>query len=439
MFLRLCALALFILTSTLIDQQTSQVRAFSQSPATVASAATEGKESTEKDRVYRIELPLAKARSREPVLGGSREKVFVQVWLPAGVRTFRGGICNPFSKEEKVSAHWQAACRHWRFAYVQTDFDAVRKEEFGLLEKGLAELAKKSGQPELALLPMCFIGMSRGGGMSMQLSERLPGRTLASAPVCLEVGPQSQATRALPVLTVFGEKDGSQMKKLLEKLPKERSLDARWGIAVQWGRKHEFAQANNLSFVFFDEVIRRRLPSTKNAESPKDVGAPVRLSEIPLEEGWLGEIVEWEKNSKEVGKPVVHPWKDYKGDRARACWFPSERVARVWQAFVSSPRPNPSAGRDILMTEPSGLGDGQRFLLHSVKKPVSVKLSLGAKWSPDKVELWDAERRLETRSVGPWNFEVRLEPGIHSLYAIVYERGQPLRNSRPHTLIVAPE
>jgi len=216
----------------------------------------------------RVEYPLKTPRSRDPVLGGSRDKVYFSVWIPPGVKTVRGAMCNPFSKGDAVSGHWQAMCKHWQFAYLQTDFDAVKKDEFGLLKTALVDLAKKAGHPEIAHMPLCFTGMSRGGGMSMQLAELMPARTIASVPVCLEVGPGSDATRRIPVLTVFGEKDGSQMSKLLTRLPVERKQSARYGIAVQWGRGHEFGQANNLSFVLLDDVISRRLPKDPAALKP---------------------------------------------------------------------------------------------------------------------------------------------------------------------------
>ena len=62
-----------------------------------------------KDVTARVEYTLKTARTRDPVLGGARDKVFVSVWIPDGVKTVRGGICNPFSKDEPVSKHWQAA------------------------------------------------------------------------------------------------------------------------------------------------------------------------------------------------------------------------------------------------------------------------------------------------------------------------------------------
>jgi hypothetical protein len=380
-----------------------------------------GDEAKAPKNVFRVEYKLKTPRGRDPVLGGARDQAFFSVWIPPDVKTVRGAVCNPFSKDEGVSQHWQAACQLWRFAYVQTDFDAVKKDEFGLLKKALDELAQKSGHPELAHMPLCFTGMSRGGGMSMQLAELMPQRTLACVPVCLEVGPGSDATRRIPVLTVFGEKDGSQMTKLLTKLPLERKQDARWSIAVQWGRGHQFGQANNLSFVFLDDAIARRLPREV------DVRKPVALNDIPLEDGWLGDPASWAKDGK---RPTIQPWKDFKGERAQACWFPSQRTAAVWQAFVAGTK-------DVVISDPAGLGDGQKFVAHAAARPIAVKIVVAAKRKPAKVVLWDAHERLAERTEAPWTFTISLKAGIHSLFATVEEDGQPIRTSRPQTIVVA--
>lgn len=366
------------------------------------------------------EYALKSPRSRDPVLGGPRDKVVVTIWIPESVNVIRGAICNPFSKGDKVSGHWQAACRHWQFAYVQVDFDAVKKEEHELLFTGLTDLARQMEHPELEHVPLCFLGMSRGGGMSMQLAELRPQRTIASVPVCLEVGPASDATRKIPVLTVFGEKDGSQLSRLLEKLPVQRAESAQWSIAVQWGRGHEFGQANNLSFVFLDDVIARRLPPEVTA------GQPVPLREIPVADGWLGDVASWSKDGR---RPPIGALDDYSGDLGRACWFPSQRAAATWQAFVS-------ASKDVKLTSPAGLGDGQKFASHEAGKPVSVVISVAQGLQPAKVELWDAGQRLDERTSAPWNFEIKLPAGIHALYAVAYPDGQAERCSRPHTIVV---
>ena len=372
------------------------------------------------DTVARVEFSLKTPRPRDPVLGGPRDKVAVSVWIPDGVKTVRGAMCDPFSKGDNVSAHWQALCRHWKFAYVQVDFDAVKKDEFVLLTKGLEDLAKKTGHPELAHMPLCFTGMSRGGGMSMQLAELMPERTLASVPVCLEVGPGSEATRRIPVLTVFGEKDGSQMAKLLTRLPLERKQSAHYAIAVQWGKGHEFFRANNLSFVFLDDVIAVRLP--KEIDGAK----PVKLADIPLESGWLGDPATWGKDGR---RPTISPWKDFKGEKEQACWLPTERSAAVWRAFVAGTN-------EVSIESPAGLGDKQKFSVQPAGQPIAVKVQVAAKLKPAKLILWDAHQRVAERTEAPWTFEVKLTPGVHSLYATAEEAGAT-RFSRPNTIVAA--
>lgn len=375
------------------------------------------------DRQIKVDLPLKTPRSRPSVLGGPRDRAEFTVWIPAGLKTVRGAICNPFSKMEDVSPHWQAACGHWGFAYVQADFDAVRKDEFILLEAALKQAAIETSHAELVTMPLCFLGMSRGGGMSMELAGLMAARTIASVPVCLEVGPTSPATRQIPTLTVFGDKDGAQLEKLLQKLPAERREEARWAIAVQWGRGHEFGQANNLSFVFLDEVIRARLPD----QTETTVETP--LNPVPLTSGWLSAPIEWVKNKPTFTAPPVMPYDRFDGERSSAVWLPSARVASVWQAFVS-------ASREVQIVEPTGLGDGQKFATHSADRPLKVAAKIAGN-KPSSVEVWNGNVRLATISAAPWETEVGpLTPGIHSI--IVKANGpDTTRSSRPHTIVVA--
>jgi hypothetical protein len=258
--------------------------------------------------------------------------------------------------------------------------------------------------------------------MSMQLAELRPDRTIASVPVCLEVGPTSDATRKIPVLTIFGEKDGSQLAKLVEKLPLQRVESAEWAIAIQWDRKHEFGQANNLSFVFWDDVIPRRMPEKVT------VGHPVPLREIPEPSGWLGDAASWNKEGR---RPVISASGEYKAERAKACWFPSQRVAATWQAFVS-------ASKEVKLTRPAGLGDGQPFVSHRAGQPIAVALSMPESLKAVKVDLWNGAERLAERTSAPWEFEVRLPLGIHALYAVAHTGEQAERSSRPHTIVVSP-
>lgn len=375
------------------------------------------------DRQLKVDLPLKTARSRPSALGGPQDRAEFTVWIPAGLKTVRGGICNPFSKMEDVSPHWQAACRHWGFAYVQADFDGVKKDEYLLLAAALKQAAMETGHGELATMPLCFLGMSRGGGMSMDLAALMPARTIASVPVCLEVGPTSPVTRQIPILTVFGDKDGTQLEKLLKKLPGERREEARWAIAVQWGRGHEFGQANNLSFVFLDDVIRARLPRQT------DPANETALKPYPLRNGWQSGPVEWAKNKPTLTAPRSAPYDRFEGDRSAAVWLPSARTASVWQAFVS-------ANREVQIVAPAGLGDGQKFAIQSADRPLKVVTKIAGD-KPTAVEVWNGNVQLATISAEPWETEIGpLTPGIHSLIVKAIGSDSP-RSSRPHTIVVA--
>ncbi|HYE19766.1 MAG TPA: hypothetical protein VEA69_15050 [Tepidisphaeraceae bacterium] len=372
------------------------------------------------DATLRVELPLKTPRKNPSALGGAPDKVAVTVWIPANTPVLRGGICNPFARGDEPGKHWQAACRHWGFAYVQIDLDGIKKDEYPLLFEGLSQLAKQANRPELAHLPMCYTGMSRGGGMSMQLAEMKPERAIAVAPVCLEVGAGSEATRQIPVGTVFGEKDGSQMAKLLEKLPAERAKGARFAITVQWGRKHEFALANNMSFVLFDDAIRLRLPNVPVRDGPTP------LAEVSPEAGWLGDVTAWGKDGR---VPAIAPSADFKREKDKACWFPTGRSAAVWRAFVAG-------ANDVTIADPPGLGDKQPFVPQSATKAVAVKVGVADGLKPAKLELWDADVKVAEKATGPWEFSVPLEAGIHSLIAIVETAGGRRTVSRPHTIVV---
>ncbi len=69
---------------------------------------------------------------------------------------------------------------------------------------------------------------------------------------------------------------------------------------------------------------------------------------------------------------------------------------------------------------------------------MTVKLTLASALMPQKVVLWDGEQQLGERSKAPWSFEVKLNPGIHALFATVEQAGDPVRTSRPHTIVVGP-
>ncbi len=374
------------------------------------------------DRTIDLAMPLKTPRKEAPRQGGPLDKVEISLWVPQGVKTVRGVMVNPFHLGAVKQQHWQAACRHWDFAVVGANYFGVRDNEFkDTLLAALKEAAQAVGRKELEHVPMLFAGMSAGGGMSVRFAELMPERTIAVGPVCLEVGPRSQPSYSIPMMTIFGERDGKQMEQLTTKLPTLRHDGAQWSIAVQWGRRHEFARANNLLMPMFDAAIAQRYP--KDA----DPGAgPVTLKTIDETTGWLGDPASWT-----TGEATIAAWDKYPGDRKKACWFPDQHTAHAWRAFVA-------AKPKVMLSSPVGQGDMQPFApLNADKEFVATAKVDGI---DGKVELFAGGRSLGSMvKGGDGQFRLTLpglSVGIHAMYVVATDADGKRHYSQVNTVVV---
>lgn len=369
------------------------------------------------DAVHATVAKVAKPKKKSDRAVEPLDGVTVRLWMPDGVPALRGVIVNPFNDKAVEQEHWQEAAWLWGFGVVGANYFGVSKDEFGAtLTAGLTQLGTELKRPELANVPFCFVGMSAGGGMSVQFAEQLAERTIAAAPVCLEVGPTTDAGRAIPMLTIFGEKDGKQMELLLGKLPAARKAGALWGIAPQWGRKHEFGQANNLVLPFFDSCISLRL--TKDADAAK---GPVKLTPLKPEDGWVGY---WSGNP---ATGSIAKFSDAPADVPALSWFPDHRTAAVWQAFVTQ--------KPVLAIEsPAPLGDGTPF----APVPAGEKLTVTAKTTHRRTFLRDGPHQIAASDSDPKTVTVeKLAPGIHTLILFADDGGNAgFGPSRPVTVVV---
>lgn len=367
-------------------------------------------------------IPLEIPRKKPSVVGNpALDRVEYGIWIPDEARPVRGLMFNPFGPAERSGPpekHWHEACRLWRFALVTANYDGVNRQEFAAtFRAALQEFARQSGRTELNHAPFVVAGMSRGGGYSRAFALEFPERAVAVAPVCLEAPPDEPSLRGIPFLTVFGEKDGGQMQKIMTAHPLRRGEGAQWCVAVQWGRGHEFAKANNVVIPFFDAVIHRRLPAA-SAESSK-------LLKYPAEEVWFGDANSWNEKRR-IGR--IQRASDFRGDPSTQAWLPDERTARAWQAFVS-------ADKAVKIVDPPGLGDGQPFVAHSPNTPVNVRVVVKSP-AAVKISLYDGERRIAEQEGLEAVFTPSFEPGIHPLYSVVRTADGVERFSFPHTLIV---
>jgi pimeloyl-ACP methyl ester carboxylesterase len=369
------------------------------------------------DPIFAVTIPLQHPKKSEDRAQGGPNHVFFTAWLPPGVARVRALYHTPLNLDTVEKEHSRAMAAHWGFALIGGNLMRVRHDELAtVLLAGLRELASKSGHPELAEAPFVLSGMSAGAGLAAALAEALPERALAAGLVCLEVGPQTARVKDVPMLTIFGEKDGRQMEQLAAKLPQQRAaFDACWAIAPQWTRKHEWAKANHLLWSFLDSVLRQRL----KPDGQLRPGDPARA--------WLGDPASWTNRTARIA-----PAAQFAGDRAAACWFPDEDTARVWQAFVV---PQPL----LRITTPEAQGDGKPLAMFASGAEVTVQVECAATLSVTSLKLYDRATRLSEARVTDRRSTFRvtgLAPGFHTFIAQADLGGGRVELSRPVSVLV---
>jgi hypothetical protein len=367
--------------------------------------------------VFAVTIPLQHPKKSEDRAQGGPNHVFFTAWLPPGVARVRGLYHTPLNLDTVEKEHSRAMAAHWGFALIGGNLMRVHHDELApALLAGLRELAAKSGRAELAGAPLVISGMSAGAGLSAALVGALPERVLAAGLVCLEVGPQNARVKDVPMLTIFGEKDGRQMEQLTAKLPQQRAaFDARWAIAPQWTRKHEWAKANHLLWPFLDSVLRQRL----TPDGPLRPCDPARA--------WLGDPASWTNRTARIA-----PAAQFAGDRAAACWFPDEDTARVWQAFVV---PQPL----LRITAPEAQGDGKPLAMFASGADVTVHVECADALAATSLTLWDRSMRLAEARVMDRHAEFRvtgLAPGFHTFIAQASLGEGRVELSRPVSVLV---
>lgn len=328
------------------------------------------------DTVLHTAVKLKVPKKSSNRTSGAADEVPISIWIPGDVKAVRGAIVNPFYLPLVERSDYQNVARYWKFALIGANFFGVKNDDFPALLVAMKEFAVKSGRPEIEHMPLCFNGMSAGAGMSVKFGEIMPERVIAISAVCLEVGPRTAEARKIPTITIFGERDGKQMEKLAAKLPIERAQGAQWAIAVQWGLRHDYANANWLVWPFFDRVIRYRLAGQTA------VDGPIELREYREQLGSLGNPATWSTNWAEIGPS----YKYYNANKDEACWFPDDYIAATWRAFVSK---NPlvkirveSSGKKVILAVEGNLPedikavafmDGNRLIGTAKERPFRIE------------------------------------------------------------------
>ena len=339
-----------------------------------------------------VEPPYHQVRyepSTEP--GGLIFPVTYTIWIPPAVPRLRGVIvhqhgCGEGSCKSGLTGafdlHWQALARKHSCALVAPSYEQPEKADCQMwcdprngsaaaLDRGLADLGRAAGHPELAAVPLALWGHSGGGhwagGMALVHPERVVAAWLRSGVPLLAadetrpgIRPHTlrDAALSVPMMCNPGTQEGFSVPdgrfKGVWPANKEffghvRSRGGLVGVAIDPLTAHECGNQRYLAIPWLDACLAARLPT--------DGGTTLRP--MPTAGAWLAPI--------EGGTAV--PAADHAGDPLTAGWLPNEPLARAWMQYVAdsavgddSPPPAPTtlrvAGNTLTWTAVGDLESG---------------------------------------------------------------------------------
>jgi hypothetical protein len=258
-------------------------------------------------------------------------------WSPSYTQPLRGMIimtpgANGDGRNLTSDPAWQALARKYGLGLVGSYLEGghYQRPEAGTgqtLHDALHYFAEQSGHPEIATVPLLLWGMSAGGQWDYNYVLWKPAGVMAF--VVNKGGFYNQdeadsATCAVPGLFILGETDEPFRVESITKLwTAGRSRGALWALTPQPNSGHEFSKTEPLARVFFEAVLKARLPD-RNSLASESPDAPVMK---PMQEnpGWLGNVKTHDIHDDANDADI---------DRT-AAWLPDESTAQAWKIFVS--------------------------------------------------------------------------------------------------------
>ncbi len=183
--------------------------------------------------------------------------------------------------------------------------------------RALSFFAEKTLHSELNYAPLFLEGYSAGGWIAYYFTWWIPDRILGFIaekfqPESFNAGP----AKKVPGYIFYDLIDNLDPSAAFDL---NRSKGALWCIAKEPNGSHDQITDRNLLEMYFKDVLDLRLP--KNTI----LFDHVALNAIYESSGWLGD-----RESLNIA-----PYDSFLGNKSKACWFPSKRVAEKWQQFVS--------------------------------------------------------------------------------------------------------
>lgn len=270
--------------------------------------------------------------------GANYNRAQFRFWSPASDAPLRGVLVlvpgsNGDGRGMAQDTVWQAFATKNQLAILACWFNdkpheqgfieeyiAVSRGSGDALLSALDGFAKRSGHPELTTAPFLMWGMSAGGQFNYEFVAWKPERVAAF--VVNKGGIYysallSKAAREVPGMLFIGGKDLAFRNNTISGLfAVNRRGGALWALAEEPGVAHVVGKSRDVSMVFFEDVLKLRWSPGASA-----------LAKLEEKSGYLGDYSA--KTFAPLGEGRVPGYP--------TAWLPTERVAREWQAMVTSP------------------------------------------------------------------------------------------------------
>ena len=266
--------------------------------------------------------------------------------LPLGIAEYKAAIVflpglrdpatgNPLDSRGLVRGTSDGACSIWcppneraevrtralalagaNVALVGTTTLLDQPADFEKLLQALSQVSTQSLHPELASVPILFVGHSQGGctayGFSRAHAARVAGFVTMKGG-CHNPGPAGAAT-TVPGFFLIGRLDEPHRTvNITPVFEAGRAAGAPWSLSIDAFGHGPIADID-LLFDWIDAVLAARLPAT--------AGAPLRAMTETV--GWLGD--------RSTG--AVSTYACYGSTRSSASWLPSREAALGWQRMA---------------------------------------------------------------------------------------------------------
>jgi pimeloyl-ACP methyl ester carboxylesterase len=267
-------------------------------------------------------------------------------YLPAGIAEYKAAIVflpglrdpatgNDLDSRGLVRGTWDGSCSIWcspgeraevrsralalaggNVALIGTTTLVDNPASYETLLRALSEFGTQSQHPELANVPIFFVGHSMGGCTAYGFS-RVHGARVAGF-FTMKGGCHSPAPAAaaagVPGHFLIGAVDEQYRRENITAVFEAgRLAGAPWAVSIdpfQHGPVVDF----DLMFDWIDAVLVARLPLAANA--------PLRA--ITLTDGWLGDRA----------NGAISAYACFSSTRASASWLPSRETALDWQRMA---------------------------------------------------------------------------------------------------------